>query len=83
MTTVPDGVGGSPRRMTFTNPLWVRAQEVEGRRRTGGTGALYFLGLIGATVYNVGHADGFGETVLGILSALVWPAVAVYRILAG
>lgn len=46
-----------------------------------GGGAVYGLGLIGALVYYIGHADGFWSGVLGILKALVWPAFVVYYLL--
>lgn len=47
---------------------------------TGG-GAVYGLGLIGALVYYWQNAAGFGAVVLGLLKALVWPALVVYRVL--
>jgi hypothetical protein len=50
--------------------------------RYGGAGnAVYGLGLIGALVYYIGHADGFGVGVLGVLKAIVWPAFVVYELL--
>lgn len=46
---------------------------------TGGGGdAVYGLGLIGAVVWFWKAADGFGEHVVGVLKALVWPAFLVY-----
>jgi hypothetical protein len=51
-------------------------------RRGGCTGHFgYFLGLIGALVYYVQHADGFWSVVVAILKALVWPAFVVYDLL--
>ena len=44
-------------------------------------GALYFVGFIGALVYNMQAAVGFGAVVTGILKALVWPAYIVYKLL--
>lgn len=41
-------------------------------------GAVYGLGLIGAAIYYIQLADGFGEGVVAILKALVWPAYVVY-----
>ncbi len=55
-----------------------------GRRRGAGGGggdAVYGLGLIGALVYYIQHADGFWGVILGILKALVWPAFVVYDLL--
>jgi hypothetical protein len=53
-----------------------------GRRAgAGGGDAVYGLGLIGALVYYIQHADGFWGVILGILKALVWPAFVVYDLL--
>ncbi|NCU31171.1 hypothetical protein EOM57_05205 [Candidatus Saccharibacteria bacterium] len=45
----------------------------------GGGGAVYGLGMIGATVYYISVAPDFWMGVLGILKALVWPAFLVYE----
>ena len=45
---------------------------------TGGSSAVFGLGLIGSLVWFWQQADGFGEHVVGILKALVWPAFLVY-----
>ena len=50
-------------------------------RRTGGGDAVYGLGIIGALVYYIQHADGFWVGVLGVLKALVWPVFVVYDLL--
>ena len=47
----------------------------------GGGNAVYGLGLIGALVYYIGHADGFWVGVLGVLKAIVWPVFVVYELL--
>lgn len=56
-----------------------------GDRRGGGSpacgGAVYGLGLVGAAVWWWQQADGFGEHVVGLLKALVWPAFLVYEAL--
>jgi hypothetical protein len=44
-------------------------------------GAVYGLGFIGAAVYYVSTATGFWIGVLGILKALVWPAMIVFEAL--
>lgn len=41
--------------------------------------AVYGIGLIGALVYYLQHAHGFGDGVLGVLKAFVWPAILVYK----
>jgi hypothetical protein len=43
--------------------------------------AVYGIGLIGALVYFIGQASSFWMGALGILKALVWPAILVYKIL--
>jgi hypothetical protein len=59
-------------------------QETQPRRRSvpggrsGGGDAVYGLGLIGALVYYWQQADSFGQHLLGILKALVWPAFLIY-----
>jgi hypothetical protein len=47
----------------------------------GGMGFAYFLGIIGAAVYFVGQAHGFGEVIVALLKALVWPGFLVYELL--
>ena len=44
-------------------------------------GALYGLGFIGAAIYYIQHADTFMTGLVGILKAIVWPAMLVYKIL--
>lgn len=48
-------------------------------RRSGCGAPGYGLGFIGALVWFWQQADGFGEHVVGILQAIVWPAFLVYR----
>lgn len=43
--------------------------------------AIYGLGLIGAAVYFIQHADTFWMGVYGIVKAIVWPAILVYKVL--
>jgi len=44
------------------------------------TDAVYGLGLIGAAVYFIMQATTFWMGVLGILKAIVWPAILVYEL---
>ncbi len=44
-------------------------------------GGVYFLAMIGAAVYYIQHSTGFWEGVLGVLKALVWPAMLMYRLM--
>ena len=41
-------------------------------------GAVYALGLIGAAVYFISIATGFWDGLLGVIKALVWPAILVF-----
>ena len=43
-------------------------------------GGAYFLGFIGATVYYIQQSATFGEGVVGVLKALVWPAFLVHKL---
>jgi len=49
--------------------------------RSGASGAVYGLGLIGAWVYFIGHATTFWIGVLGFFKGIVWPAMLVYEAL--
>lgn len=51
------------------------------REGSSGGGAVYGLGFIGALVYFVQHANTFWQVVLGVLQAVVWPAILVYKAL--
>jgi hypothetical protein len=48
---------------------------------SGLAGAVYCLGFIGAAVYYISNAIGFGMGVIGFLKAIVWPAFLVYELL--
>ena len=53
------------------------------KRMDGGSGggAVYALGMIGAAVYFIQHASTLAEGIIGILKALVWPGILIYRVL--
>lgn len=44
-------------------------------------GGIYGLGLLGAIVYYMIHAANFWMVLLGLLKAIIWPAMVVYGIL--
>lgn len=44
-------------------------------------GAVYGLGFLGAAVYFVQHAATFWMAIAGVIKALVWPALIVYKVL--
>ena len=41
--------------------------------------AVYGFGLIGAAIYFISHAASFWMGALGILKAIVWPAMLTYE----
>jgi hypothetical protein len=43
--------------------------------------AVYGMGFIGAVVYYIQHATSFGMGVLGVLKAIFWPAMLIYKAL--
>lgn len=50
-------------------------------KHNAGSGALYGIGIFGALVYFLQHSGSFGEGVVGIIYAIFWPAVLVYKAL--
>ena len=42
---------------------------------------VYGLGFIGTLVYFIQHASSFWIGILGLLKAVVWPAILVYKLL--
>lgn len=44
-------------------------------------GSVYGIAFIGALVYFIQEAHGFWMGVLGVLKAMVWPAMLVYHLL--
>jgi len=49
--------------------------------KNGTLGTVYGMAMIGALIYFVRHAATFGAGVLGVVKALFWPAVLMYRLL--
>lgn len=47
----------------------------------GACGGVYGMAFIGALVYFIQHATSFGIGVLGVIKAIFWPAVIVYKVL--
>jgi hypothetical protein len=47
----------------------------------GAPGGFYFLTFIGALVYFVQRSNGFGEFLVAVLKACVWPAFIIHRAL--
>lgn len=46
-----------------------------------GGGAVYGLGLIGAAIYFLQHASTLSDGILGLIKAIFWPGVLIYRVL--
>lgn len=46
----------------------------------GGPAGAFFLTFIGAAVYFVQQANGFGEFIVALLKASVWPAFFIHRV---
>ena len=53
----------------------------KGGSKDGGGGMVYFVGFVGALIYWMQAASGFGAVLTGILKAFVWPAYVVYQLL--
>ncbi len=52
-----------------------------GMKHNSAFGGIYGLAFIGAAVYFIQHSTTFWEGVLGLLKALVWPAIVMYKLL--
>ena len=46
-----------------------------------GTGAIYGTGVIGALIYFIQHASSFADGLVGVVMAIFWPAIVVYKVL--
>jgi hypothetical protein len=44
-----------------------------------GGGAIYGIGIFGALIYFWQHAASFGAVILGLVKAIFWPALIVYK----
>lgn len=55
----------------------------EKKVRGGGkvSGGIYGLAFIGALIYFIQTATTFGMGLLGVLKAIVWPAILIYKVL--
>lgn len=47
----------------------------------GAFGGVYFLAFIGAAFYFIQNSTSFWDGVVGILKAIVWPAIIIYEVL--
>ena len=52
--------------------------------RDGPWGFAFLLAYIGAAIYFISTSDGsFGQVILGLLKAVVWPAFIIFHVLQG
>jgi hypothetical protein len=56
-------------------------QPVNKKKMTGQSSAIYGLAFIGALIYFLQHATSFWDGAVGVLKAIVWPGVLVYKLL--
>lgn len=56
-------------------------QNQKWNRTPGPSSGIYGLAFIGAAVYFIQHATTFWGGAVGILKALVWPAILIYKCL--
>lgn len=47
---------------------------------SGGSGAFYGLGFVGALIYYWQHTSSFVDGAMGLLKAIVWPAFLIHKI---
>lgn len=59
----------------------MKNEKVKVISKGGACGGAYFLTFIGAAVYWVQASTGFGEFLVAILKAMVWPAFIMHRVL--
>jgi hypothetical protein len=52
----------------------------EGMRDQGIYGGIYGMAFMGAVIYFIQHATTFWEGVIGIIKALFWPAMLIYKL---
>ncbi|MEK7582359.1 MAG: hypothetical protein AAB452_00675, partial [Patescibacteria group bacterium] len=51
------------------------------RGAQGMSSGVYGLAFIGAAVYFIQNADSLGSGIIGLLKAIIWPALVVYNLL--
>ena len=43
-------------------------------------GGFYFLGFVSAAIYYIQNSDTFWMGALGLIKALIWPAMLIYKV---
>lgn len=72
-----NNMGGDSRCEKCDRSRWHRWHH--GRRHAFG-GGVYGLAFLGALVYYLQNAASFGSGIVGILKAIFWPAVLIYKV---
>ena len=55
-------------------------KNLNGAGHNAGGGAVYGMGFIGAAIYFIMHSTTFWGGVLGILKAIIWPVLLVFKV---
>lgn len=55
--------------------------KVRNMKGSASSGAIYGIDMIGALIYYLQHATSFLMALVGIVKAILWPAVVVYKVL--
>ena len=68
--------------MTDDNNVTESCKKKRFRMEHGGTwGSIYGMAFIGSVIYFLQHASSFWNGVWGIIKAIFWPAVLLYKAL--
>ena len=70
----------SPKKTVYLNSI-LTGYIIIYMKHNAGSGALYGIGMIGALIYYLEHATTFLMGLIGIVKAIFWPAVVVYKVL--
>ena len=64
-----------------TNSTPHEHKKTRGKNYHGISGGIYGMAFLGALIYYLQHATSFWTVVLGILKAIFWPAVLMYKVI--
>ena len=67
--------------MTTDTPVTQQQRPIVKNVYNNAGNAVYGLGLIGAAVYFIQHSPTFWMGVVGLLKAIIWPALVIYKVL--
>ena len=60
----------------WKNKMFCRGKDSRG----GASGAIYGLGFVGAVVYFIQNSHTFMDGVIGVLKAIIWPALLIFKL---